>query len=52
MTMMTAGRRLPDAKRPSRNRRSPNRRLNVPQPIQVFGSVTPRWPWYLPPRSL
>ena len=19
---------------------------------QVFGSVTPRWPWYLPPRSL
>ena len=21
------------------------------QPDQVFGSVTPRWPWYLPPRS-
>ncbi len=20
--------------------------------LQVFGSVTPRWPWYLPPRSL
>ena len=19
---------------------------------QVFGSVTPCWPWYLPPRSL
>jgi len=19
---------------------------------QAFGSVTPRWPWYLPPRSL
>ena len=19
---------------------------------QIFGSVTPRWPWYLPPRSL
>ena len=19
---------------------------------QVFGRVTPRWPWYLPPRSL
>jgi hypothetical protein len=19
---------------------------------QVLGSVTPRWPWYLPPRSL
>ncbi len=21
-------------------------------PAHVFGSVTPRWPWYLPPRSL
>ena len=20
--------------------------------VQVRGSVTPRWPWYLPPRSL
>jgi hypothetical protein len=24
----------------------------VPRPDQVLGSVTPRWPWYLPPRSL
>ena len=24
----------------------------APLPIQAFGSVTPRWPWYLPPRSL
>jgi hypothetical protein len=20
--------------------------------VYIFGSVTPRWPWYLPPRSL
>ena len=23
----------------------------LPAAPQVFGSVTPRWPWYLPPRS-
>jgi hypothetical protein len=20
--------------------------------VYIFGNVTPRWPWYLPPRSL
>jgi hypothetical protein len=24
----------------------------MPDRTQAFGSVTPRWPWYLPPRSL
>ena len=37
--------RLPDL-HPAATRR----RLSVPS--QVFGSVTPFWPWYLPPRSL
>ncbi len=26
--------------------------LRRASPRQVRGSVTPRWPWYLPPRSL
>src|SRR5689334_13778742 len=25
---------------------------SVTSVVYIFGSVTPRWPWYLPPRSL